>query len=452
MPQISSVKKAVIEVDAFVTSMTNASPGMYCMICGTPPVGISIGDVFLWNGAAAALHTPFGALPPFLVDSANTPWQKVYSTWVPVNLYVKGVVASQLELSGKFAGFYAITKSFGGLTVGEIGYWNGATLVPYLEYLDAPAVITALSGESYVKYLGSWVVVSGAPAAEFGQVLTIANGQTSATTSFTDIAGSAFTLPSSGVWHVNYDVYVTAASAALVILTDMDNNIVGRSESEVNGSGVAAQSGIEITTSGVAQFKLRFCSRTAGSTAVVRNDATASSRVSWSKISGFVASKSVQTFTDKTLITATGGIHPVKGPSSVDYISLVDDGSGWCSVTQVLNMTGAGTAGSGTYEYSLPALWIGEIDPVFHPFNTQLASLNGAGEVHKVFPGSSGLISNAGGSSQQAHAIPSGPRKFKIMGGFGISSGLSYWFYQSSVYFQLSGAMHQQVSFRFKKK
>lgn len=326
MPRILPTPKTLSSIDGFLTSITGKSAGRYAFICGTPPTGINIGDVFDWDGSSAVLNTPYAKLPPSLFSiSENESYSKASSTWSSdATLNVLGVVASQAELAGKAAGIYAANAAFGVTAKGDIVYYpgGGASCKPYLLYGDTRSIFYTSTGETYAKFSGGWLLV---------------------------------------------------------------------------------------------------------------------------------AASKMATYTEKLSLSSTGVVSPTKGTTTVDYLSLVDDGSGWCNLTGALNQITAGTAGDGTLLVNVPATWSGSIDPTFHPYSNQTNTLSGAGEVFRIIPGSWGTVSRSDGAAQTLMVVPHGPRQVKLMGAFGISAGPAFWNYLDWDYFQLSGIVQFQFSCRFKK-
>lgn len=324
MPRISTPQKSQLtSVDGFLTSILGKSAGRYAFICGTPPAGINIGDVFDWDGGSAVLNTTYAKLPPSLFCVAdNESYSKASSTWASdAALIVLGVVTSQAALVGKPAGIYATNAAFGVASKGDIVYHPGgsSSCMPYLLYNDIKDSFYML-GETYTKYQGGW------------------------------------------------------------------RNAVGPA-----------------------------------------------------------------TYTETLVITATGGVSPGIGASPAqNYINLVDDGSGWCTVTGALKMSAAGAAGSGTYLINLPGGQ--KFDTAFHPLNTQTSNLSGGGEIHKVIPGSAGVIGWVDGTSiHKLEVVPHTQTQFKLSASHVIAGASLYYYFQGSTFYQMSAACFFQFSFRFKK-
>lgn len=139
MPKTSSSAKTLTSINAFVTS-SPSTPGLYAYLCAAP-TGISVGDVFRWDGSNAVLHTAYSKLPATLFSiSENESYAKASGTWASEStLTVIDLVASQAALAGKQAGFYAATAAFGTVSKGDIVYYagGGAACTTYIFYNDA---------------------------------------------------------------------------------------------------------------------------------------------------------------------------------------------------------------------------------------------------------------------------------------------------------------------------
>jgi hypothetical protein len=207
----------------------------------------------------------------------------------------------------------------------------------------------------------------------------------------------SFTLPSAGVWEIDYSVRgwpQGAGGYVSALITDNSNTAVSNSEVILWFSGIAQVTGastVRITTTGATTYKLRATSTTSSS--IIASDNNGRTKVVWKKISGFtpLAPKS---FTETLTIGATTTA-PTKGATkAVDYINLVDDNSGWCQVSMMYRHTSAGTAGSGDYLFSLPAGY--KFDTTIHPGYTFVGQNSAAdpGMVSHI-PGSRGEVNDS---------------------------------------------------------
>ncbi len=148
---------------------------------------------------------------------------------------------------------------------------------------------------------------------------------------------------------------------------------------------------------------------------------------------------------------SSNGSTPNSAPSAtVNYIDLVDDGSGWCEVTGqyiASNLFGT-TDGSGTYFISLPSGYA--FDTNYHPINTQLSNLSGSQELRTLISGSHVRMINLSGSYGEGFVVPHSATKFKVMTGWYGYNAVSFAFVRSD-YFQMTTLSSFQFSFRFKK-
>ena len=136
-------------------------------------------------------------------------------------------------------------------------------------------------------------------AGEYGINTGITDGQTTTSTSLTDVTGSAFTLPSAGIWEVAYTVNYQNNSATVnnghFQITDSSDVAVANSVSE---TGVAVANAplttsqiVIITTSASTGYKLKWFVQ--GNTGRINNKANAivnngGSNIVYRKISGFI--------------------------------------------------------------------------------------------------------------------------------------------------------------------
>lgn len=131
--------------------------------------------------------------------------------------------------------------------------------------------------------------------AEYGENNSITNGQTTASGTFTDVVGGSFTLPSAGVWEVQYNLISSGSSAAsrcrYQIVRASDGSVVANSSA---GFVYPAANYIEhvgqksfITTTGADTYKLQFLSAGGTLTLLNANDGNGgNSKITWTKIAG----------------------------------------------------------------------------------------------------------------------------------------------------------------------
>ena len=181
-------------------------------------------------------------------------------------------------------------------------------------------------------------------------------------------------------------------------------------------------------------------------------------RLRYKKIGGFLPVTQVKSFTEPITITATT-TNPTKATVALaDYINIVDDGSGWCTVTMSYRHTSSvgAVSGSGQYIFKLPAGY--KFDTNVHPiYNVVTQSLPTFPIVAQIIPGSFGFVTGRG-ANQQIHALAYSEDQFRLVTGIGLQGdGLSVNQHIGSGYFQLNngtptGDMAYNISFRFKKQ
>ena len=106
---------------------------------------------------------------------------------------------------------------------------------------------------------------------------------------------------------------------------------------------------------------------------------------------------------------------PTKATTTItDYINLVDDGTGWCTVNfSYSHAVATGSAnGSGSYLWGLPGGY--QFSSTYHPYNTD-ASINVNGYASRtILPGSSGFVSSAGFQGTTV-MVPYNATQFRIV-------------------------------------
>lgn len=154
-----------------------------------------------------------------------------------------------------------------------------------------------------------------------------------------------------------------------------------------------------------------------------------------------------------TVTTATNTItgtttNPTKATTTVlDYITIVDDKSGWCDVEMVYaHNTNAGAApGSGTYLFTLPGGY--QFDTAVQPVNTQIGNMNGTTEVHKSIPCSAMIQYSTTYGVNNTYVVPHSATQFKLM----VMLPTQFTYINSS-YYQIDALqITYSVRFRFKK-
>lgn len=152
------------------------------------------------------------------------------------------------------------------------------------------------------------------------------------------------------------------------------------------------------------------------------------------------------TVTESLTIGATTSAPTKATTTDQDFITIIDDGSGWCNVelSYYASNTSGAAAGIGTYLYSLPGSY--EFNTTTHPLNTQTTSMAGAGEINKAI-GAVGIVSQDNHTSFTNFVIPHSATQFKIM----ANSPTSLNYAGSSYYTITVNNTQLRLSFRFKK-
>lgn len=152
------------------------------------------------------------------------------------------------------------------------------------------------------------------------------------------------------------------------------------------------------------------------------------------------------TVTESLTIGATTSAPTKATTTDQDFITIIDDGSGWCNVelSYYASDTSGASVGSGTYLYSLPGSY--EFNTTTHPLNTQTMSMSGSGELNKAI-GTVGIVSQDNHTSFTNFVIPHSATQFKIM----ANSPTSLNYAGSSYYTMTVNNTQFRLSFRFKK-
>lgn len=201
--------------------------------------------------------------------------------------------------------------------------------------------------------------------------------------------------------------------------------------------------------------------RSAAGTATLRFDV---SSASITQVSANIVTSGTTAITESVTITGSTTSPTKSNAMTKDTITLIDDGSGWCTVDMelVFSNTGTGaTAGSGTYLFTLPGNR--RFDLTRHPVDntTPVGSQIPAQDTHKFLPSASGLLTNSSlGIIQDATAVPRTATQFilavrsnAVSGGAQSPADLRG--VVGSSFFGLSagsgGRCSYCISFRFKK-
>jgi hypothetical protein len=166
------------------------------------------------------------------------------------------------------------------------------------------------------------------------------------------------------------------------------------------------------------------------------------------------ASNPMTVYGGPVVISATTTAPTKPANPTIDNITVIDDGSGWCDVTMQLvyesSMAGA-SPGLGVYMFHLPT-GAPPMDLTRHrPITLVPNSVSGVAEIMRMIPGSSGVAVRSDGIIRPTNVYAyDGVRFFIAMAGM-LGHG---WDKVRSDYYQLSAAYTSQAflaSFRYKK-
>ena len=181
----------------------------------------------------------------------------------------------------------------------------------------------------------------------------------------------------------------------------------------------------------------------------------------WSQLNGTAPSRIV---VNETVTISGSTTNPTKSTvMTKDTITLIDDGSGWCTVDMELIFAKAGTgatSGSGVYLFTLPGGR--QFDLARHPANTVATpgTQQGVVETAKYLPAGTGLLTTAPlDVSQDATAVPHNATQFKLITRStaiaGGASSVAIRAFTGAGFFTITpgtgGNAAYVVSFRFKK-
>lgn len=160
----SSSAQSIALSAVLMAAPTGATPiGYYIQIFGVPPTGISLNDIFRWDGGVANLVRSYTLAPPSVSVNNGSTYLKLGGTWCADSLQVSGVLTTP-PTAGNVAGLYAQTAgTVTGYALGDIFYWSGSAVTKYLSYVDAPSTITLPNNSTYAKNpSGIWLALAPA--------------------------------------------------------------------------------------------------------------------------------------------------------------------------------------------------------------------------------------------------------------------------------------------------
>jgi hypothetical protein len=165
----------------------------------------------------------------------------------------------------------------------------------------AIGTVNGVASQATIVQLGSSNITVTDNVALFGENNGITAGQTTTSTTFVDVSGGSFNLPSAGVWEVEYSVFTnntTSGAGTGVQIANSAGVAVANSFSsmaEASGGGTTGSNygKVRIITSSAETYKLQW--KVSGGTATLYNNSTdtqagGSSKVSWNLIAGNVPS------------------------------------------------------------------------------------------------------------------------------------------------------------------
>jgi hypothetical protein len=173
-----------------------------------------------------------------------------------------------------------------------------------------------------------------------------------------DITNGTFTLPSAGVWDVEYFVFAATIGGnetATVFVTDPSNIVVANSYAKTGtvptpagNTGNMVSQKVRIITTGATNYKLR--ATTAG-TQVTLAAGGATSKVSWTKIAGQLSSS---ISTDATFANPNNLSVPTTQATKTYVDSKISNNTNYVDIGTTRIQWGTNTGGAGVQTYSFP--------------------------------------------------------------------------------------------------
>jgi len=365
--QTAVVEYVTANLTADVTGITAVGDVVFNSVTsGNIPLNTSTGEFTLTAGNTYQLEANLA-----VENSAGTITTAASIIWQWVDSTNTALVASKGKGRATASSVVGNNTNDGGTTNAVLIYTPSVTQTVKVRMIDVnlggatslqvASGVTAGEASSYV----SIVQIGASPvpmdlAGEYGENTSITHNGTLALTGTTvvDVPGSSFTLPSAGVWEVDYSLFTTTSVATQnygFFIRDSSNNIVANSSSEyynaLGSSGtnlnISVGNKVFITTSGSATYKLSGIGGGGVFTVTVYNavasnsQLSGNSKITYRKISGFLPS-SGQTV-DYGSYTKTS-----------QSITAVADLTGWTAVSGNIATDGTSfTLSAGkTYEIS----------------------------------------------------------------------------------------------------
>ena len=237
----------------------------------------------------------------------------------------------------------AVKASVNGATVA----WTMSEIVtPTVDMVVSTRIIqaTSITGSqsatiTAIEVASNNVTVNGVQA-EYGEIL-IPDGTVSTNSGsnwvVVDLSNAGFTLPSAGVWEVDYEICYSPSNTAnetIWLVRDSSNNIVSGTTSSLhpyNGSNkITVRCTFRVTVSSPTTYKLSFKTPAAGNV-TISNTNTAiggTSRIQWKKISGFLPVSASGVMVGATAsTTGSAGVVPV--PIAGEQSKLLKGNGTW---------------------------------------------------------------------------------------------------------------------------
>jgi len=297
----------VAGADGQLLTLTNADAALAVTLANESASSTAANRIV--TGTGVDLNVAAGASVSLIYDASSTRWRVVGGTGgssvssVTLSNFASSAVVGTAAATVDVATNLNIPQTTTGIsltlpnptvtTAGKIVTVNNTGSAAFTMYdVQIPAI-----GSSIFVWNGTlWSGIEGYGnvAAEYGESLLTNNFNFAGT--LADLGGSTFTLPSAGVWEVEYNVFgaASAGTAWSVGVYDNSNNLVVNSEAVANQQSVAERqivtNVVRITTTGSATYKLRGVVNTGNVTILNTNTGpagtAASSKITWRKVSG----------------------------------------------------------------------------------------------------------------------------------------------------------------------
>lgn len=215
-----------------------------------------------------------------------------------------GVVTSIVDVNNFRIATEGIVTGLTGLVAGTRYYISttAGAITPTAPASNIKAVFIADSTTS--GYVQQYAVGSSSLVAEYGENNGITNGFNIPNAVIIDIGGSSFSLPSAGVWDVEYRAFylnTTNNVGPTLFITDSSNNVVAGSYASQNAANAGTNTSVTgmvsnrvtITTTGASTYKIRGNSSNGSvniQNASGSNSGAGNSKITWRKISGSIPS------------------------------------------------------------------------------------------------------------------------------------------------------------------